>query len=108
MYFKKCKNCGKYFLTNNSAVIYCDNIFEDDKTCREIGASRVFVKNLEKDEAYNLYRKVYQKKQALAKAKGETFEIEYNLFKSQGKDKKNAYKLEEISKAEFIEWLNKQ
>lgn len=105
---KKCKNCGKYFLTTNSAVIYCDNVFEDNKTCREIGASKVFTKNLEKDEAYNLYRKVYKKKQALAKSKGGTFEIEYNLFKNQGRDKKNAYKLKEISKEEFIKWINKQ
>lgn len=107
-YLKKCKNCGKYFLTTNSAVIYCDNVFADNKTCREIGASKVFTKNLEKDEAYNLYRKVYKKKQALAKSKGGTFEIEYNLFKNQGKDKKNAYKLKEISKEEFMKWLNKQ
>ena len=105
---KKCKNCGKYFLTTNSAVIYCDNVFADNKTCREIGASKVFTKNLEKDEAYNLYRKVYKKKQALAKSKGGTFEIEYNLFKNQGKDKKNAYKLKEISKEEFMKCLNKQ
>ena len=108
VYLKKCKNCGKYFLTNNIAVIYCDNIFEDNKTCREIGASKVFIKNLEKDEAYNLYRKVYKKKQALAKSKGGSFEIEYNLFKNQGKNKKNAYKLKEITKEEFIKWLNKQ
>lgn len=107
-YLKKCKNCGKYFLTTNSAVIYCDNIFADKKTCREIGASKVFTKNLEKDEAYNLYRKVYKKKQALAKSKGGSFEIEYNRFKHQGKDKKNAYKLKEITKEEFIKWINKQ
>ena len=107
-YLKKCKNCGKHFLTTNSAVIYCNNVFENDKTCREIGASKVFSKNLETDEAYNLYRKVYKKKQATAKSKGGNFEIEYNLFKNQGKDKKNAYKLNEISKEEFIEWLKKQ
>ena len=107
-YLKKCKNCGKYFLTTNSAVIYCDNVFVDKKTCREIGASKVFTKNLEKDEAYNLYRKIYKKKQALAKSKGGSFEIEYNLFKAQGKDKKNAYKLKEITKEEFVKWINKQ
>lgn len=107
-YLKKCKNCGKYFLTTNSAVIYCNNNFEDNKTCREIGASKVFIKNLEKDEAYSLYRKIYKKKQALAKSKRGIYEIEYNSFKRQGKDKKNAYKLEEITKEEFIEWLNKQ
>lgn len=104
---KKCKNCGKYFLTINSAVIYCDNVFEDNKTCREIGASKVFSKNLERDEAYNLYRKVYKKKQALAKSKGGSFEVEYNLFKNQGKDKKNAYKLKEITKEDFIKWIQK-
>ena len=107
-YLKKCKNCGKYFLTINSAVIYCDNVFTDNKTCREIGASKVFTKNLEKDEAYNLYRKVYKKKQALAKSKGGSFEIEYNKFKYQVKDNKNAYKLKEITQDEFIKWINKQ
>ena len=107
-YLKKCKNCGKYFLTTNSAVIYCDNTFEDNKTCREIGASKVFIKNLEQDEAYSLYRKIYKKKQALAKSKGGTYQISYNLFKYQGKNMKNAYKLEEITKEEFIKWLNKQ
>ena len=106
-YLKKCKNCGKYFITNNSSVIYCDNVYEDNKTCREIGASKVFIKNLEKDDAYNLYRKVYKRKQALAKSKGGKYEIEYNLFKHQGKDKKNAYKLKEITKEEFMEWLEK-
>ena len=106
-YLKKCKNCGKYFLSNNMAVVYCNNIFENGKRCREIGASKVFIKNLEKDEAYDLYRKVYKKKQALAKTKGGTFEIEYNLFKHQGKDKKNAYNLGEITKEEFMRWLEK-
>ena len=107
-YLKKCKNCGKYFLTTNAAVIYCDNTFEDNRTCREIGASKVFIKNLEQDEAYGLYRKIYKKKQALAKAKGGSYEIQYYMFKEQGKNKKNAYKLKEITKEEFIKWLNKQ
>ena len=55
-----------------------------------------------------MYRKIYKKKQALAKSKQGIYEIEYNSFKRQGKDKKNAYKLEEITKEEFIEWLNKE
>ena len=108
IFLKKCKNCGRYFLTGNSAVIYCNNKFEDNKTCREIGASKVFIKNLEKDEAYNLYRKIYKKKQALAKSKGGIYEMDYNMFKKQGKDKKNAYKLKEITKDEFMGWLNKE
>ena len=107
-YLKKCKNCGKYFLSTNPAVVYCNNTYENNKTCREIGASKVFIKNLEKDEAYNLYRKIYKKKQALSKNKRGIFEIEYNKFRNQGKDKKDAYKLGEITKDEFIKWLKKQ
>lgn len=51
---------------------------------------------------------MYKKKQALSKAKGGSSEIEYNKFKHQVKDKKNAYKLKEITKEEFIEWIQKQ
>ena len=108
IYLKKCQNCGKYFVTPNSAVIYCNNIFEKGKTCKDIGASKVFSKNLEKDEAYTLYRKVYKKKQAIAKSKGGDFDFQYKLFKIEGKDMKNAYKLGEISKEEFIKWINEQ
>lgn len=92
----------------SNLLIFCNNIFENNKSFREIGASKVFIKNLEQDEAYNLYRKVYKKKQALAKAKGGEYEIEYNMFRQKGKDKKNAYKLKEISKEEFMEWIKKE
>ena len=30
------------------------------------------------------------------------------IFKNQGKDKKNAYKLKEITKEEFMKWINEQ
>lgn len=48
------------------------------------------------------------RKKALAKSKDGSFEIEYNMFKYKGKDKKNAYKLKEITKKEFMNWLKKQ
>ena len=108
IHLKKCKNCGKYFVTNNYGVTYCRNFYEGDKTCRDIGASRVFIKNLEKDEAYNLYRKIYKRKQAIAKSKGGKYYDEYIYFRFKGKEMKDGYKLEEITKEEFIEWLNEQ
>ena len=37
-----------------------------------------------------------------------SFEIEYNMFKYKSKNKKNAYKLKEITKKEFMDWLRKQ
>ncbi|MBR0351020.1 MAG: hypothetical protein IJH76_04305 [Clostridia bacterium] len=105
---KKCKNCGKYFVTDNSAVTYCSNYFEGQKTCRDIGASKVFIKNVEKDEVYGLYRKIYKRKQALAKNKGGEYQLEYEAFQIIGKQKKDEYKLKEITKKEFMNWLKEQ
>lgn len=36
--FKKCKNCGKVFIpAKRSDEIYCDRIYRNDKTCKQIG-----------------------------------------------------------------------
>ena len=35
---KKYRNCGKFFVPDNrSDEIYCSNIYENGKTCKEIG-----------------------------------------------------------------------
>ena len=39
---KKCRNCGKFFVPDNrSDEIYCSNIYENGKTCKEIGHFKV-------------------------------------------------------------------
>ena len=30
---KKCKNCGKYFITDNPRINYCNNLFKGKQTC---------------------------------------------------------------------------
>lgn len=43
-----CKNCGKYFIPDfqyNSK--YCNNIYSNNKTCREIAAQIQYKKKLE-------------------------------------------------------------
>ena len=36
---KKCKNCGKYFVPEKRTdELYCNNIYEDGRTCKEIGS----------------------------------------------------------------------
>ena len=34
---KKCKNCGKYFITDNPRINYCNNLYKGKQTCRDIG-----------------------------------------------------------------------
>ena len=60
---KKCQNCGKYFIpTSKESEIYCDIMyFESEKTCRVKGAAETFKKNTGEIEAYQLYKKTYQK-----------------------------------------------
>ncbi|MCL2298949.1 MAG: DUF6076 domain-containing protein [Firmicutes bacterium] len=56
-----CKNCGKYFLpTSRSDEIYCDNIFKNGKTCKQLGYE-IKVKN---DEVLNAYRTIYKTQNA--------------------------------------------
>lgn len=58
---KTCKNCGKYFIpSSRSDEIYCDNIFKNGKTCKQLGYE-IKVSN---DEILRTYRKVYKTQNA--------------------------------------------
>ena len=64
---KICKNCGKYFIPENrNSSIYCNRIFENNKTCREVGANNAYNEKLKKDEVNSLYRKALSAKKMLA------------------------------------------
>ena len=62
---KVCKNCGKYFvLKDKRKREYCDRIYEDDKTCSEIGAVKKFKDSMEDEylkAAQRLYRTMYSR-----------------------------------------------
>lgn len=59
---KKCKNCGKFFVPENrSDELYCSNIFENEKTCKEVGPFKIKQKLMEENNDIKFYRNVYQK-----------------------------------------------
>ncbi len=105
---KICKNCGKYFIPENrNSSIYCNRIYKDKKTCKEIGANIAFNEKLKKDEVNTLYRKTLSAKKMLANRnpdipmyleKYEKWKAEANQFK---KDIKAGIKTQE----QFKEWL---
>lgn len=106
---RKCKNCNKYFLTKKKNVIFCDNIFEDNKTCKEIGNQNI-QKNKEASEpTYGKYRKIYSQKAMLVKRNPDikSYKEDYDKWKIEAKkfmqDIKNGNKTYE----EFDKWLNK-
>ena len=64
---KTCKNCGRYFIPENRvSSVYCNRIFENNKTCKEVGANNAYNGKLKKDEVNLLYRKTLSAKKMLA------------------------------------------
>ena len=108
---KKCKNCGKFFVPDNrSDEIYCSNIYENGKTCKEIGHFKVQQKLIQENDDLRIYRNVYQKLllRTRRNPSNTKYAREFELFK----DDNNKWR-ENISKGistekEYLEWLKKQ
>ncbi|MCF0125802.1 MAG: hypothetical protein HUJ68_08650, partial [Clostridia bacterium] len=59
---KRCKNCGKLFVPENrSDELYCSGIFENGRTCKEVGPFKFKQKLMEENNDLKIYRNVYQK-----------------------------------------------
>lgn len=59
---KQCKLCGRYFLLEKGFHFeYCDGVFEDGQTCREIGAARSFKEKTESNDVWKLHQRAYKK-----------------------------------------------
>ena len=108
---KKCRNCGKFFVPDNrSDEIYCSNIYENGKTCKEIGHFKVQQKLIQENDDLRIYRNVYQK--LLLRTRRNPSNTKYARDFEFFKDDNNKWK-ENISKGvstekEYIEWLKKQ
>lgn len=59
---KPCKLCGKYFIVpDKRRHEFCDRIFKDNKTCKQVGSRELFDRVMSKDEVLYLYRREYNK-----------------------------------------------
>lgn len=106
---KKCKNCGKYFITDNSRINYCDNIFKGSQTCKDIGNQIAQRIKQENDKVYGKYRKIYAKKAMLVKRNPdiEVYKKDYEKWKQEAKKFMNEIRNEMKSYDEFDKWLDK-
>lgn len=108
---KKCRNCSKFFVPDNrSDEIYCSNIFENGKTCKEIGHFKVKQKEMQENDNLRTYRNVYQK--LLLRTRRNPSNAQYAKDFEFFKDDNNKWR-ENISKGlateeEYLEWLKKQ
>ena len=108
---KKCKNCNKFFVPENrSDELYCSNIYENGKTCKEVGHFRVGQRLMKENDDLRIYRNVYQK--LLLRTRRNPNNVDYARDFEFFKDDNNKWK-ENISNGkatqeEYMKWLNKQ
>lgn len=107
-FIKKCKNCSKYFITDNVRVNYCDNLFKGTQTCKDIGNQIAQRIKQENDKVYGKYRKIYSKKAMLVKRNPdiEVYKRDYEIWKKEAKEYMDAIRNEKKTYEEFDKWLN--
>lgn len=109
--FKRCKNCGKFFVPlSRSDEMYCNNISPQDKarTCKEYGSQKLWYDRLRADEVSKLSRNVYSSKQMLVRRNPDISEYRhmFEYFKTERKKWEALIKSGEKSKDEYASWLN--
>lgn len=104
---KKCKNCGKYFIPENLRDIkYCNNIFRDNKTCKQLGKDITYKNSLKNDKLLDMYRKRYLSLASSVSHYGTEKAIErFAKYKKDGAVMKKKYLNKEISAKKFEEWI---
>ena len=105
---KICKNCGKYFIPENRvSSVYCNRIFENNKTCKEVGANNAYKEKLKKDEINLLYRKTLSAKKMLANRNPDIpmYLEKYEAWKSEANKYKQDIKSGKKTQEQFKQWL---
>jgi hypothetical protein len=104
--FRVCKNCGKYFpLTGHSNTEYCDRPFDSaGRTCKEIGALRVWEKKKAENPAFRAYSRAYKKRFAWIRYGKITQEAFYE-WSEQARKMREQCASGKMTLEEFKEWL---
>ena len=108
---KKCKNCGKFFVPDNRVdELYCNSIYENNKTCKEVGPFRTKQKLMQENDDLRIYRNVYQKLllRTRRNPNNDQYERDFNKFKQKNIELKEKIEKGKLTQAEYMEWLEKQ
>lgn len=84
---------------------YCTCVFDDKgRTCKEVGAAKVWTKSKSENKVFSAYRKEYKKRFARIKA-GRLPQEEFYAWSEKAREKKAECDDGELSLEEFVEWL---
>lgn len=105
IYLRKCKNCGKYFIKNGKQK-YCDNIYKNGYTCRNIPDD---MRKKCDENPQSIYRKAYtknfQRRNKNEKA-NKNVNKRFNLWNDKAKTMRDKCKNGIISIKEYKKWID--
>lgn len=104
----KCQNCDYYFIPKTAhKTLYCDEIFENGKTCKEYAESLAFSKTFSNDPVCKRYRNRYRNlsKQASLSNNPANAEL-FEKYKTEGGIKIKDYQSNKISAEEMLCWID--
>ena len=103
---RQCKNCGRLFaVTGHGGTEYCDRPADDKgRTCKEIGAFRVWEKSKSTDETFKVFRREYKKRFAWIKA-GRITKDEFYDWSERAREKRDECDAGKVTLKTFETWL---
>lgn len=106
--FRICKNCGKYFaLTGHINTEYCDRPFDNTgRTCKEMGALRLWEKKKAENPALKAYSKAYKRRFAWIKYNKIPKEAFYE-WAEEARKRRDLCQNGSMSLEEFQAWLDR-
>jgi len=105
---RQCKNCHRYFLTTKSNTFFCDNIYYEGKTCKEVGNQLQQKRKEEENPVYKKYRTTFANKATLLKRNPDIYSKEdYDNWKKEAQQFIKAIKKGLKTEDEFDKWLDK-
>lgn len=91
---KKCKLCGRYFIMPDTRRRdFCDRIYKDGKTCKEVGGKILYNKRVENDTTLQKYNTEYSK-------------MVSRYYRAEGK-LDSEFSGKDMTKEEFKKWSKK-
>ena len=108
LFVRKCKYCGRYFLTERSNIDYCQRISDGEtQSCSVIGPGRRYLETSSKDEALSAYTTSYKRMYARLH-RGSLEQEEFDAWREAAKDRLERTRAGEISIDDYKEWLIEQ
>lgn len=103
----QCQNCKNLFVPESAHDIkYCNEIFKNNKTCRQLAPDLKYKKTLEDDPLLQKYRSRYQAVQKLARDNPEKHKALFEYYKVEGQKMRKKYVDKVITAKEFEDWID--